>query len=162
MLYLRQIVLLAVILMASPVQAVIETYEFSDDSLRHRYQVFVEELRCPKCQNQNLEDSNAGVAADLRREVYRLLNEGYSDDEITDYMVARYGEFILYRPKASGITLWLWLAPAGLLLIAIVGVFVFVRRHRSGATSAESTLTEQEQQRLSALLQNPGVGEKDS
>ena len=109
-------------------QAVIETYQFESPELRERYNVFVKELRCPKCQNQNLEDSNAGVAADLRREVHRLLHDGYSDDEIYDYMVARYGEFVLYRPKASGITLYLWLAPAVLLVLAVGTVAVIVRR----------------------------------
>lgn len=109
-------------------QAVIETYQFDSPELRERYNVFVKELRCPKCQNQNLEDSNAGVAADLRREVHRLLHDGYSDDEIYDYMVARYGEFVLYRPKASGITLYLWLAPAVLLVLAVGTVAVIVRR----------------------------------
>lgn len=109
-------------------QAVIETYQFDSPELRDRYHVFVKELRCPKCQNQNLEDSNAGVASDLRREVHRLLHEGYSDDEIYDYMVARYGEFVLYRPKASGITLYLWLAPAVLLVLAIGTVTIIVKR----------------------------------
>jgi cytochrome c-type biogenesis protein CcmH len=109
-------------------QAVIETYQFDTPELRDRYHVFVKELRCPKCQNQNLEDSNAGVAADLRREVHRLLHEGYSDDEIYDYMVARYGEFVLYRPRASGITLYLWLAPAILLALAIGTVAMIVKR----------------------------------
>ncbi len=109
-------------------QAVIETYQFDSPELRERYNVFVKELRCPKCQNQNLEDSNAGVAADLRREVHRLLHDGYSDDEIYDYMVARYGEFVLYRPKVSGITLYLWLAPAVLLVLAVGTVAVIVRR----------------------------------
>lgn len=109
-------------------QAVIETYQFDTPELRDRYHVFVKELRCPKCQNQNLEDSNAGVAADLRREVHRLLHEGYSDDEIYDYMVARYGEFVLYRPRASGITLYLWLAPAILLALAIGTVALIVKR----------------------------------
>lgn len=108
--------------------AVIETYQFDTPELRDRYHVFVKELRCPKCQNQNLEDSNAGVAADLRREVHRLLHEGYSDDEIYDYMVARYGEFVLYRPRASGITLYLWLAPAILLMLAIGTVAMIVKR----------------------------------
>jgi cytochrome c-type biogenesis protein CcmH len=115
-------------LMSHSVLAVIETYEFASPELRDRYHVFVQELRCPKCQNQNLADSNAGVAADLRREVHRLLHEGYTDQEIYDFMVSRYGEFVLYRPKTSGITLYLWLAPAGLLILALGVVFMVVRR----------------------------------
>ncbi len=133
------------------VNAVIETYEFETPELRARYHVFVEELRCPKCQNQNLADSNAGVAADLRREVHRLLHDGLSDQEIYDFMVARYGEFVLYRPKTSGVTLYLWLAPLLMLVLALVVVMLIVKR--SQQTSHKETLDNNDQVALQKVLE---------
>ena len=95
--------------------AVIETYEFSDPALEERYQVLSAELRCPKCQNQNIADSNAPIAQDLRKTLHRQLEQGASDQEILEYMVARYGEFVRYRPRFGGATTFLWLFPALLL-----------------------------------------------
>ncbi len=151
-----RVLLLMVLMVAMPLQAVVETYEFADPSLRARYQQFVAELRCPKCQNQNLADSNSEIAEDLRREVYRLLHEGKSDTEIVNYMVARYGEFVLYRPPVNQHTLWLWLAPAGLLLVGALVVVVVVRRQKrkaGPAVGAEQGLSRAEQAALDALLQ---------
>ena len=75
-------------------RAAIDTYEFKDEAERERFRVLTEELRCPKCQNQNIADSNAPIATDLRREIFRMLEEGKGDDEIVDYLVARYGDFV--------------------------------------------------------------------
>lgn len=102
---------------------------FEDPELQARYEAIIEEVRCLKCQNQSIKDSNAFLAADLRREIRRMLGEGKSDAEIYDFLVARYGEFALYRPRASGKTLVLWLAPAVLLLIGGV-ILVRVLRRR--------------------------------
>ena len=79
--------------------AVIETYEFSDPELEQRYQQLSQELRCPKCQNQNIADSNAPISQDLRKLLYQQLEAGADDEEILEYMVARYGEFVRYRPR---------------------------------------------------------------
>ena len=79
-------------------QAVIETYEFSDADLERRYHRLSDELRCPKCQNQTISDSNAPIAKDLRFLLHEQLESGASDDEILSFMVARYGEFVRYRP----------------------------------------------------------------
>jgi cytochrome c-type biogenesis protein CcmH len=98
--------------------AVIETYEFSDPALENATTVLSQELRCPKCQNQNIADSNAPISQDLRRLLYEQLEAGASDEEILDDMVARYGEFVRYRPDVDGATLWLWLAPVLLLVPA--------------------------------------------
>src|SRR5882672_1374875 len=102
--------------------AAIDPYEFDNDAQRERYRHFIEEMRCPKCQNQNLAGSDAPIATDLRRELHRLILAGRSDREITDYMVARYGEFILYDPPFDKKTALLWLAPLGFLTIGIVVV----------------------------------------
>jgi cytochrome c-type biogenesis protein CcmH len=88
---------------------------FDDPALQARYEKIIEEVRCLKCQNQTIKDSNAFLAADLRREIRRLLSEGKSDKEIYDFLVTCYGEFALYRPRMSGKTLFLWLAPALLI-----------------------------------------------
>jgi len=123
------------LLLWSPLlRAVIETYDFATEEQRQRYHHFVEELRCPKCQNQNLSGSNSAIAEDLRRELHRLLLEGRSDEEIVDFMVSRYGEFILYRPPLDRHTLVLWAFPGVLLLIGVVvGVLLLRRRAVPGA-----------------------------
>ncbi|GHE95248.1 cytochrome c-type biogenesis protein [Thalassotalea profundi] len=103
-------------------------YTFDDEVMQLRYNSLVKELRCPKCQNQNLADSNSPIAADLRREVYELLKQNKSDGEIVNFMVQRYGEFVLYRPKVSSLTYILWFGPAILLLIGVV-IVVFVLKN---------------------------------
>ncbi|MGK0442216.1 MAG: cytochrome c-type biogenesis protein CcmH [Pseudohongiellaceae bacterium] len=111
--------------------AAIETYQFNSPEMRVRYQQFTHELRCPKCQNQNLSGSNSPISKDLRRELHRLLHEGYSDQQISDHMVDRYGEFVLYRPPVNKHTLVLWLAPAVLLLISVIVVVLIIRKQGS-------------------------------
>ena len=91
--------LLLLCLFSSLSMAVVETYDFDNEVDRNRYHQFVDELRCPKCQNQNLAGSNAPIAKDLRRELHRLLQDGQTDTQIVDFMVDRYGDFVLYRPR---------------------------------------------------------------
>lgn len=150
--YLRLILLLVCI--APSANAVIETYEFKDDVARQRYHQFVDELRCPKCQNQNLTGSNAPIAADLRRELHRMLEQGRSDKEIIDYMVGRYGDFVLYRPRFNSETAVLWLAPAGFVIIGFTVLLVIYRRQKNAVIVAadDAPLSDEEQQRLQALL----------
>ncbi len=97
---------------------------FDDPVLQARYEAITAEVRCVKCQNQAIKDSNARIATDLRREVRRLIAEGLTDAEIYDFLVARYGEFVLYRPPARGKTLVLWLAPG---IFLIIGGLVIAR-----------------------------------
>jgi len=101
---------------------------FDDPVLQHRYESLNRELRCLVCQNQTIADSNATLASDLRREVRDLLAAGKTDDEIRDFMIERYGDFVLYRPRMTGQTLLLWAAPVLLLLISAVVVVRIVRR----------------------------------
>lgn len=129
----------------------VEVKEFSSDQLRDRFQVLVNELRCPKCQNQNLADSNSPIASDLRKEIFRMLEEGKSDREIVDFLVIRYGEFVMYRPPIKKTTLVLWLAPGFLLLIGIV-VIIAIRRRQTIVPSTPSTLVSNEQEQLDQLL----------
>jgi cytochrome c-type biogenesis protein CcmH len=149
---LRVLVLFCLAL-AFPALAVIETYEFSSPELEKRYHQLSQELRCPKCQNQNIADSNAPIAQDLRRLLYQQLESGANDQEILDYMVARYGEFVRYRPAFDRATAVLWFAPLILLLLAAVTVFMVLRRRDSSDTPA---LDAAEQQRLQELLSDAG------
>jgi len=95
-----------------------------------RYNALIEELRCPKCQNQNLADSNAGIAIDLRNQVYSMINQELSDKEIVDYMVARYGEFVLYKPANNAGTFLLWYGPLILLIIGLCAFVLVIRSNR--------------------------------
>ena len=121
---MRKLVLYAaVFLCAAPALAIDTDKAFDDPELQARYEHIIEEVRCLKCQNQSIKDSNAFLAGDLRREIRRMLNEGKTDEEIYDFLVARYGEFALYRPRMSGKTLVLWIAP---LVLLLGGAFVLV------------------------------------
>jgi cytochrome c-type biogenesis protein CcmH len=110
--------------------AVIETYEFSDPAHESRYQDMIAQLRCLVCQNQNLADSNAELAKDLRARTYEMINAGASDEDIADFMIARYGDFVLYKPPLRLRTTLLWGGPFALLLIALIVFFFTVRRSR--------------------------------
>jgi len=124
--------------MAMKVHAVIETYEFTSPALEQRYHQLSQELRCPKCQNQNIADSNAPIARDLRVVLVEQLEAGQSDEEILAFMVARYGEFVRYRPTVDRNTALLWWAP-GLLVgagfVALALHFIGRRRMPSPALS---------------------------
>ncbi len=147
--------LLCVFGVSASALAVIETYEFSSPDLEARYRALSQELRCPKCQNQNIADSNAPISQDLRRLLYEELEAGASDQEILDNMVSRYGEFVRYRPSADGVTLWLWLFPALLLVVGAVFVLLLLRRREA----PEPELSEDELRELDVLL---GEGNRSS
>ena len=121
---MRRFIACALLLAFASAALAIDTDKaFDDPALQARYEHIIEEVRCLKCQNQSIKDSNAFLAGDLRREIRRMLSEGKTDEEIYDFLVTRYGEFALYRPRMSGKTLVLWIAPIVLLL---AGAFVLV------------------------------------
>ncbi len=128
----------------------IEAFAFDNASQEARYEALTEEFRCPKCLNTNLAGSDAPIAADLRATVHRLIIDGATDQAIRDYLVARYGEFVLYDPPLRRGTLLLWLAPGLLLAIGFAMVVVMALRRR-GATEP---LNEAEQARLAELLRD--------
>ncbi|QUX96813.1 cytochrome c-type biogenesis protein CcmH [Marinomonas sp. CT5] len=107
-----------------------EQMQFSSELNKTRYQSLVEELRCPKCQNQSLADSGSGIAVDLRELVHQMIEQGKTDQEIVDYMVARYGSFVLYRPQHSTATFLLWYGPFILLGIGLLTFIAVVRTNR--------------------------------
>lgn len=132
-------------------RAVIEIAPLSNEELEGRYRNLIDELRCPKCQNQNLADSNAPIATDLRAQVRELLEEGKSDEEIIGYLVHRYGDFVHYRPALNRNTLLLWFVPAVLFLLGVVAIWIVVRSRRA-QLSPESELSSEELQRLHELV----------
>jgi cytochrome c-type biogenesis protein CcmH len=131
----------AILLFASPGFAIDAGQAFDDPELQVRYEKIIDEVRCLKCQNQTIKDSNAFLAADLRREIRRMLEEGKTDAEVYDFLVERYGEFALYRPRASGKTLILWIAP--ILLLGLGGlVLARVVRRRMALPIDDDTFGE--------------------
>ncbi|EPJ91223.1 cytochrome c-type biogenesis protein [Pseudomonas psychrophila] len=133
--------------------AAIDTYEFANDAERERFRELTKELRCPKCQNQDIADSNAPIATDLRREIFRMLGEGKDNQQILDFMVARYGDFVLYKPALTSKTAVLWFGPLALLVGGMVVIGVIVgRRRRTEQTEGSDTLSVEERKRLDTLL----------
>lgn len=121
---MKQLVAILLLLLAGTAIAIDTGPAFEDPEMQARYEAIIEEVRCLKCQNQSIKDSNAFLASDLRREIRRMLEEGYSDEEIYDFLVERYGEFALYRPRQT----YLWVAPVVLLLAGALFLFFVLRR----------------------------------
>ena len=138
----RILSLFAALLLSFSVFAAIDTYQFKDEAQE-------QQLRCPKCQNNSIADSNAMIASDMRQKVYELQQQGQTQKQIIDYMVARYGNFVTYEPPVTPGTLVLWLLPA---LFVLGGIVVVVRRARKGRQTTSQPLNDLEQQRLKQLL----------
>ena len=128
----------ALLLMATSSLAIDAGQKFDDPEKQAMYEKIINEVRCLKCQNQTIKDSNAFLASDLRREIRRLLDEGKTEDEVYDFLVERYGEFALYRPRFSGKTLVLWLAPFLLLAFGGLALTRIVRRRMALPIDSDS------------------------
>ncbi|GMR07467.1 MAG: cytochrome c-type biogenesis protein CcmH [Gammaproteobacteria bacterium] len=135
--------------MQSAANAAVEVVQFDDKSKAKRYYKIISELRCLVCQNQNLAESNAPLAKDLRRQVYKMLNEDKTDAEIYDYMVSRYGEFVLYNPPLRATTLLLWIGPFIFLGIGVWSVIVIIRRR---ARAPARAISNEERSRLQGWM----------
>ena len=116
-------------------QSVFEPRGFASPEHEQRYRTLVDELRCLVCQNQTIAESNADLASDLRREVYRMVEDGRSAEEIAGFMVARYGDFVLYRPPLRGGTIALWAGPFLLAATGLTVLAVYLRRRRRAPTA---------------------------
>lgn len=125
----------------------------ADPALEKRVLALTEQLRCLVCQNQTIADSHAELAVDLKNQVREKLKQGESEEKIIEYMVARYGDFVLYRPPVKASTMPLWLGPFVLLLAALGGLFYYIARRRRSAP--ERALSEEEQARVRSLLDAP-------
>ena len=146
----KRLILLLVLLAGSPAMAAIETYEFDTHEQEALFKKMTVELRCLVCQNQNLADSNAELAVDLREKTYEMVKAGKSEADIIEYMVDRYGDFVLYRPPVKSSTLFLWLGPLLFLAIAIIVAIRFIRSRQ--AVGADPELTDEQLQVARDLL----------
>lgn len=127
----------------------------SDPVAEKRLQKLSEELRCLVCQNQTIADSNAELAQDLRREVRSMIKDGKSDKEIVDFMVVRYGDFVLYRPPVKGITLLLWGGPITLMLLGLFALQRYLRQRAKRIGDADQPLSADDASRADTLLKEP-------
>ncbi len=143
------------LLVSLGVVAGIEPRSFDDPRKEALYRHLVGEMRCLVCQNESLAASNADLAQDLREEIYEMVLAGRSEQEIIDYMVQRYGDFVLYRPPVKPETWPLWAGPGLLLLIALFIAWRFLRGRRSGEGEAVPGL-----ERARALLDDPGAEQR--
>lgn len=126
-----------------------DIYAFANSEQEQRFQQYSKNLRCPMCDNQNLEGSNSAISADLRAELARMINEGKSDQQINRFMRDRYGDFVFYRPPVDGNTVWLWLIP---LLMAVVAVLVLLRLARRKGRTAATEISAEDRTRAQRLL----------
>ncbi len=152
---IRRFIVLAALVMLPFVSNSQSLVQFDSELDRTRYYALIQELRCPKCQNQNLADSDSVIAEDLRNQVYVMIKDGRSDQEIVQFMVERYGEFVLYRPAFSLSNSVLWGAPAALILIVL---FVAVSRRKAAPQAATAKVDDlQLQQRLDEIDSEKGA-----
>jgi cytochrome c-type biogenesis protein CcmH len=128
-----------------------DVYDFDSRAEEMRFQTLISELRCPKCQNQNIADSNAPISKDMRGEVYRMMQDGAGNEEIIGALEARFGEFVRYKPKVDQRTIWLWATPAIVVMIGLLAVAGIVLRSR-GSGNKTAPLSEDEQRKAEQIL----------
>jgi len=147
---LSRLILSSVLLIVMGVSAApIETFKFDSPETEKVFHKLSEELRCLVCQNQNIAESNAELAKDLRLEIYTMLSDGKTEDEIVDFMVQRYGDYVLYRPPFKPMTWLLWFGP---VIIFILGLIFAVRFMKAQAANSEPVkLSEEELERVKSL-----------
>ena len=144
-----RMLLLVMVIMVAPVHAgPVVTYQFASEEQETLFNKLSNELRCLVCQNQSIADSNADLARDLRDEIYGMLQQGKGEAEIIDFMVARYGDFVLYRPPMKPMTWALWFGPA---IALVVGFFVVVRIVKKQKQAVAADISTEELERLKAL-----------
>ena len=150
------------ILGSGPLQATatLESFKFANDAEEQHFKDLISELRCLVCQNQSLADSDAELAHDLRAEVYEMVQDGKTDEEIIEFLVARYGDFVLYKPPVKPSTYLLWFGPFALLILAGGLLLRSVRRQKQAASGAE--ISADDRKRLDELLGDRGNGEQKS
>ena len=148
----RLLFAMALALLAPAALAVLPDEILPDPALEARARALSETIRCPVCQGENIDDSNAPIARDLRLLIRERLTKGDSDAAVTDYLVARYGEFILFRPRAEGVNLILWLAGPAVALLALIGAGIYLRRRSGAPADLVADLSSEEQAQLDRIL----------
>jgi cytochrome c-type biogenesis protein CcmH len=145
------------LLMMSGSSYAVDTHQLSDPKQQESYETLTKELRCLVCQNQTIADSNAELAGDLRRQVYEMLQQGKSREEIVQFMTDRYGDFVLYKPAFKGKTSVLWVAPVVFLLIGLTTVFFIIRRKKAAANQYSQAgaleIDAEKQKKIRSLLE---------
>jgi cytochrome c-type biogenesis protein CcmH len=149
----RFAIVAAFCLVAMPACAVQPDELLKDPALESRARALSQELRCMVCQNQSIDDSDAPLAKDLRVLVRERLTAGDSDRQVIDFLVARYGEFVLLRPRLNAHTVLLWTAPFAAVVAGGIGLIMFLRRRSRAESPAVPTLSPDEQRRVAELLQ---------
>ncbi|MCA6973945.1 cytochrome c-type biogenesis protein CcmH [Pectobacterium carotovorum] len=152
---MRVIGFLSALLLSFSVLASSEVLRFDNDTQEQQFRELTMQLRCPKCQNNSIADSNSMIASDMRQKVYELMQQGQTKEQVVDYMVDRYGYFVTYEPPITPFTALLWLLPA---LFLAVGSWVIIRRARR-IRSAKEPMSEQDKKRLQTLLEREGKSE---
>jgi cytochrome c-type biogenesis protein CcmH len=140
-----------------PALAGVEMFDFSGKVNEDRYMALISQLRCLVCQNQSLADSDADLAHDLRVEVYEHMQKGENDRQVIDFLVSRYGDFVLYKPPVKPSTYLLWYGPFVLLALGVTVVVINIRRR---GRQSETTFSKEEQARIAALLGDEQDGER--
>ena len=154
---MKHLLLILTMSLAFPaLSSTIDAYPFEDPGQERIYKKLIDELRCLVCQNQNLADSNAELAQDMRRKTYELAKAGKDEQEIVEYMVQRYGDFVLYKPPLQTNTVLLWVGP---FIIFLIGVTVLIRFIRRRPDAQASTLSDADRARAESMLSND-EGEK--
>ena len=148
---MKRLLLAALLTLSTPVMAVQPDEVLDDQVLETRARDISKGLRCPVCQNENIDDSNSAISRELRLLVRDRLIEGDTNEEVVDFIVARYGEYVLLEPTKDGFNMILWGAPLGMLLLALGAGFATVRR--KGSASAD-TLTDAEKARLEEIMKS--------
>ncbi len=148
-----KILALLFVLFAGPAWAVLPHERLADPALEARARALSLELRCQVCQNQSIDDSNAPLAADLRKLVRERLSAGDSDAAVLDFVVRRYGDYVLLRPPVRVDTWLLWYGPFAVLGLGALGALVYLRRRRPAGETPAAALTEAEEKRLRDLVE---------
>lgn len=148
---MKKLTALILLLFSVSTFAAIDVLEFSSQQQEKDYKELTQELRCPQCQNNNIADSNATIAVDMRHKVFELLQEGHSKQDVVNYMVDRYGNFVTYNPPLTAATIALWVVPA--LLVVIGVIVVFRRKVKTKEQAVEANLSAQELERLKKILE---------
>ncbi len=149
---MKYLALIFVFLMSAPAWAVLPDEVLDDPVLEARARNLGQELRCVVCRGENIDESNAGIARDIRLLLRERLVAGDTDQQVLDFMVDRYGEYVLMRPTAKGANILLWIAAPAMLAMALIIAFFYLRRRAQAAARPVADLSEQEAKRLKELL----------
>jgi cytochrome c-type biogenesis protein CcmH len=145
----KLIIIFTFLFFLGSLNAAVEIKKFDNEQQEHRYKYIIDELRCLVCQNQNISGSNAGLAKDLRKQVHKMILAGEDDEAIFDFMVTRYGDFVLYRPPFKATTFLLWVGP---FIIFVFGLFMLIRFIRQRKKVVVTELNSGDKEKLKQLL----------